>query len=165
MASNFLKSLDAGNKAEGMVQALLAEHDIDSVSGGKNAAFDLQHTQPMSFTSEVKFDIYAARSGNIAIEFYNPKSAKPSGIGITQANLWFHIITKPLSIWVTSVPKLKKYITDNPPHKTVACGGDDNASLYLYRMDKIFADIFHRVDNNEHLMSVLLDLLTQSGVS
>jgi hypothetical protein len=165
-SSKFLKDLNTGSKGEALVQAVLAKADIDSEAGGRNAAFDLKHTKPITFMSEIKFDLYAARSGNIAIEFYNPKQGKPSGIGVTQAHLWFHVITKPMSIWVTSVCKLKKYMEENKPHRVVECGGDNNASIYLYKQDVIFNAIFHRIDECPalELGDILLKLLTEDGV-
>ena len=55
-------------------------YDIKAEIGGKN------------FTVEVKNDLYAAKSGNIAIEVYNPHSNKKSGLSITKSDLWVHIV-------------------------------------------------------------------------
>jgi hypothetical protein len=147
------------------VEAVLGKIGVDSEAGGKNAEYDLKHTTPWYFTSEVKFDLYAARSGNIAIEFYNPKKGKPSGIGITKADLWFQVIP-PLNVWVTTVKRLKQYLEEKKPHKIVSCGGDDNASLFLYRKEKIFADIFQRIDDKspDILVSIIRELLEEAGV-
>jgi hypothetical protein len=162
-SSKFLKDLNTGSRGEALVQTILAKAGVDSEAGGKNADFDLKHTSPIAFLSEIKFDLYAARSGNIAIEFFNPKKGKASGIGITKAHLWFHIVTKPMSVWVTSVKLLKKYIEGNKPHRIVECGGDDNASIYLYKQDAIFNAIFHRIDEcpSEKLVEILLTLLNE----
>lgn len=161
----FLRDLDAGNKAEIMVKDIMAKCGIDSVLSGRNSAHDLEHTCPCVFTSEVKYDLYAAKSGNIAIEYYNPKSNKPSGLSATKADLWFHAVTKPASVWVTTVQQLKEYTNTKPPHKIVDVGGDDNASMYLYRQDVIFDDIFKRVDNlsPDELRTLIHDLLKLSG--
>ena len=41
---------------------------------------------------EVKNDLYAAKSGNIAIEVYNPHSNKKSGLSITKITLFYNAI-------------------------------------------------------------------------
>lgn len=91
------------------------------------------------FTTEVKCDIYANKSGNIAIETFNPKREKNSGINITKADLWVHITDQP---YITSVKLLKKYIVEKTPLRIISCGGDNNATLYLYKADIILNDIF-----------------------
>lgn len=92
-----------------------------------------------TFTTEVKHDLYANKSGNIAIETFNPKTGKDSGLSITRADLWVHITDIP---YITSVKKLKRYVEENKPFRIISCGGDDNATLYLYRADIILDAIF-----------------------
>ena len=92
-----------------------------------------------TFTTEVKHDLYANKSGNIAIETFNPKTGKDSGLGITKADLWVHITDIP---YITSVKKLKEYVEENKPFRIIDCGGDDNATLYLYKADIILDAIF-----------------------
>lgn len=98
------------------------------------------------FTLEVKNDIYAIRSGNIAIETYNPKSGKPSGLGITKANFWVHITDE---IHIACVSELKNWVDKTTPFKIITAGGDDNATLFLYKKDIIFDEgigAFTRID-------------------
>jgi hypothetical protein len=94
----------------------------------------------LEFTSEVKNDLYAARTGNIAIEVYNPKSDKPSGVYITEAHIWCHITHGKL--YFTSVAKLREYIESIKPLKTIERAGDGNAKILLYKVDSIMPDLF-----------------------
>lgn len=112
------------------------------------------------FTIEIKNDIYAERSGNIAIEFFNTNKCKASGISVTKANLWAHIIPNN-GIYLTSVSKLTEYINNNTPLRTVFNAGDGNANIYLYPMDKILPAIFTKIDNLscKKLKTILKQLL------
>lgn len=84
-------------------------------------------------TIECKFDIYEAKSGNIAIEYFNPKSQKLSGIGSCCTDLWAHVLTNPTKVYLTATKKLVDWINKNKPHKHIKKAGDGNASLYLYK--------------------------------
>jgi hypothetical protein len=97
----------------------------------------------IEFTTEVKWDIYAVKSGNIAIEIYNPKSDKNSGLMATKANLWAHITDY---VYLTSVEKLKKFVDTEEPLRTIKAGGDNNATLLLFSKDHILS-IFTKLDN------------------
>ncbi len=159
----FLKDLAAGAKAEGILQAILAKHGLpNEPNADRNNRFDIKATFPARpVTFEAKFDLYCARSGNIAIEFFNPKQGKPSGINATEADIWVHMITKPMSVWFTPVPLLKEFTLTQKPFKLVSCGGDDNSSMYLYKKDVIFDAIFTRVDEctTDEFMSIMNKLL------
>ena len=100
------------------------------------------------FTCEVKHDVMAQKTGNIAIEFYNSKSCKDSGINVTTADLWIHILQDDANktMWVASVKEFKAFIKDNPPHRTVTDVGDNNACLYLYKEDVLLGTVFHRCE-------------------
>lgn len=94
---------------------------------------------------EVKNDKYANRSGNIALEFYNPKSGKDSGIAVTQADLWIVMVDNEL--WMAGTISLKIFIEKNKPCRIVATAGDGNASLMLYDKNRLFGEVFHRIDD------------------
>jgi hypothetical protein len=159
----FLRDKDTGDIAEKWVADLLQECGINSFKENKKELkFDFKHNPP-EFMSEVKHDVMSARTGNIAIEFFNPKKAEFSGISATHANLWFHVVPVPKSVWVTSVKELKSYIINNKPPKIVTLGGDNNASMYLYKQNIIFPAIFYRVDNidSSTRLEILLKLLKE----
>lgn len=144
----FCRDLKLGNQAEGLIQSIFLKHGVPTtVNTDKLIDYDITaHLKSRLVTLEAKFDLYCARSGNIAIEFYNPKKGKDSGVNATKADLWAHVITSPMSVWITSVKALKEFVGTVPAHKTVTCGGDDNSSMYLYKKDVIFDAIFRRID-------------------
>lgn len=113
------------------------EHDLDCKIGRTK------------FTTEVKFDVMAQRTGNIAIEYHNTKKDAPSGLNATKANIWAHILydDSNKTLWITSVAKLKDYCNKNTPKKVVKNAGDKNANLLIFSCDVILPDIFHRVEN------------------
>ena len=89
--------------------------------------------------------MYAAKSGNIAIEVYNPRSKKDSGLSITRSDLWVHIVNN--KYWVAKSKKLKSFVAKNPPLRIIPQGGDGNATLWLYKVETILPKIFHRIDH------------------
>lgn len=94
---------------------------------------------------EVKNDEYAKKSGNIAIEYYNSKSQKASGITVTRSDIWAQIAVD--QVWFANVKQLRKFIAVNEPHRTIYGGGDKNADLLLFKIDSLFNNsLFMRVD-------------------
>ena len=147
MKNNIHRDLPIGHKGEKRLMSILqslglqcwkndgssnnlTDWDISVKAGNKNITF------------EVKNDVYSLKSGNIAIETFNPKSKKQSGLSITKADFWCHITSQ---VYVTPVFKLKKYLEANKPFRHIACGGDKNATLYLYKEAEIIPDIFTAV--------------------
>ena len=140
-----------GENAEDYVASILSHYwDVYKASDLKSGAFsdwDLSAAQLETghevFTVEVKYDEMQAKTGNIAIEIYNPRSGKPSGLTATKATLWCHALQG--AIWITSVEKLKKFCEDTPPFKSFNSVGDGNASILLYKTEDIL-EIFERID-------------------
>ena len=93
-------------------------------------------------------------TGNIAIEIYNPKSGKPSGLTATKATLWCQVLQD--SVWITSVKALRKFCEETPPFKMFSSAGDGNAAILLYRTEDILT-IFERIDecNSEQLQALI----------
>lgn len=159
----FKRSLSLGNQAEALLQATLKEAGIDSTINSdrrKLKDYDViaTLTDDSTVSFEVKFDMYAAKSGNIAIEFFNSKSSTPSGLTATKADLWCHVITNPMSVWVASVVRLKKFCEEVKPLRTITSGGDNNSCMYLYKQDLICSEVFTRIDdcnNPETLMNLI----------
>jgi hypothetical protein len=144
---HFLHDLERGSTAEQIVVSLLTQAGFDSETDDKaRIKWDVKSAYGQSyFTTEVKYDEYEARSGNIAIEVYNPRLVKPSGVTATEAFFWAHVL-KDKSVWMTPVADLRAYIDANAPRRVVTHGGDDNATLWLYASEKILHDVFTRVD-------------------
>ncbi len=149
-----VKSLHIGKKAEVSLMQKLEDCGWScEKSEGKESKWDVKaknpHNIPLLF--EVKYDIKSQITGNLAIEYYNPKSKVLSGISITSSDIWCFAINcdEILELWLCSIIDLKDYIGRNKPFKTVEVAGDNNASLYLYKKDKLLGDIFYRADNAE----------------
>jgi hypothetical protein len=144
-----LADFDAGNKAEKIVMGVYEELGFTCAGtpSRKWSDWDIETTMPKDgivFHTEVKYDIYANKSGNIAIETYNPKIEKESGLTATKADLWVHIVD---TVNITTVKKLKEFVGNTEPKRIITAGGDDNATLYLYDRDVIFPAIFIELDS------------------
>lgn len=94
-------------------------------------------------TVEIKNDIYSARSGNIAIEYWNCKSNKPSGITVTKSDIWCHIIGG--NIFVVKTEELRNFTETAQPKRIIDKAGDGNASLKLYTIEQAM-EIFIPID-------------------
>lgn len=145
-AGNVLKSMRVGNIAEKLVIETLNTYGYDAKKNedkAKKYDYDVLATingKEVSF--EVKFDVMAARTGNIAIEYWNSKKNQPSGIMVTKADYWVHVIEdeeQTKLVYVTPVANLKKFIELNKPKRTIESGGDNNANLYLYSTEVILS--------------------------
>ena len=147
----FVSDKIKGEDAEDSVAKILSHHwNVYKASDLKTGAFsdwDLSVSQKETgcevFTVEVKYDEMQGKTGNIAIEIYNSRSGKPSGLTATKASLWCHVLKD--SVWITSVDKLKKFCDDTPPFKSFNSAGDGNASILLYKTEDILT-IFERID-------------------
>jgi Holliday junction resolvase len=101
--------------------------------------YDIEATYDnKSITLEIKHDKMAAKTGNVAIEYYNSKQCKPSGIYVTKAKWWVHKIDGVM--WICEVEKLINFTKTEKADKMIVGGGDKNADLFIYRVDR-FTDI------------------------
>jgi hypothetical protein len=160
--------MDKGDRAERDVVQLFANA---SIVIERNRARDLKKLilwdlkgslADREFTIEVKYDLMEAKTGNIAVEYYNVRQCKPSGIMATEADLWIFVLQKPRSVWICRTAALLAYFDTAKPHRNIACGGDDNAAMKLYRRKVLFEAVpFHRVDllSGDDLLSLLNELL------
>ncbi len=151
---SFVSDKLKGEKAEDSVAKILSHYwDIHKASDlikGRFYDWDLSAVQPGTgcevFTVEVKYDEMQSETGNIAIEIYNTKLGKPSGLSATKADLWCHVLKG--STWITSVDKLKKFCEEVSPFKSLNLAGDENASILLYKTEDIL-EIFERIDGQD----------------
>jgi len=139
-----------------------AEKNVDKAT---RALYDIEVVFPPRLETltriEVKNDLYAAKSGNLAIEIYNTRSNKPSGLTVTEAKLWAVNLDDELWIGLTSV--LKAFVEKEKPTKVVNNAGDGNAAILLFRKDQILPAVFHRIDNLEidDLEKLILELINE----
>jgi len=161
---NFATSLAKGKVKENIIIKL-----FESVGFTCNSA-DAQHrsfwdiearSDDISFTAEIKYDIMAKRTNNLAIEVFNPKLNKPSGIYTTCATLWIHVIGD--DIYVTSCKRLRKFLQENKPHRVIKAGGDKNSDMALYQIDTILP-IFYKINTllRNELTNLLIILVLES---
>lgn len=160
------KSLREGAKGEDLFISLLNGLEVDCEKmSGKFIDYDVNCIGTFfQFTVEVKNDLMASTTGNIAIEFYNSKQCKPSGIGATKAELWCHIIGNCNEVYIANTNTLKNFLKNNEPLKTITCGGDKNSAMYIYKTDDILK-IFKRIDNIKDVkirLSTILELLNEN---
>lgn len=164
----FVRDKIKGEIAEDSVATILSCHwDVHKASDLEKGRFydwDLSVAQIGTdyevFTVEVKYDEMQAKTGNIAIEFYNSKLDRPSGLSATKADLWCHVLQD--SVWITSVDKLKKFCKDVSPFKSFNYAGDGNASILLYKTEDIL-EIFDNISNcdEEKLIKTIEGLLSE----
>jgi hypothetical protein len=141
------KEFAQGERGEDSVMELLSKIDISSGRPDKNSKFfDIIIKLDKEYTGEIKTDIMGKRTGNLAFEFWNSRKNEPSGISVSQADLWFHIFKD--IIYVANTLELKLYIQNNPPMRTFFDAGDKNANIYLYKADTILDGVFLKMDSS-----------------
>lgn len=141
------RSFSQGKSGENRVKNLLEScgYAVTEVLKAERSHYDLICKGDVEFSVEIKNDLRAVKTGNVAIEIYNPISGKNSGLSITQADLWVHIIGE--AIFVTSVKLLTAFIGLQEPTRVISNAGDGNATIYLYKSDYIIPTIFRRIDD------------------
>lgn len=155
----FKSDIKKGLKGEKQVIELLNSFGFTTswAKDSKSSFFDLIcDWGKVRFTIEVKNDLFAKKSGNIALEFFNPLSNKPSGLFVTKADLWAHIIEK--EIYFANTQKLIQFTRDNEPCRTVYKVGDGNADLLLYNKDRLIDVVMFSL-NKENFIDKLEELL------
>lgn len=146
-------NLREGRYAERFVMDILDRAGIPSVQNDSPSREDLSawdlkaELDGTPFLLEVKFDRMAARTGNLAIEYFNPLQGRPSGIGKTRATFWVQVLGKPEAVWLAPVSKLRRHLERVPPLRDVKVGGDGNSAMKLYPSAEILRDVFHRIDD------------------
>jgi hypothetical protein len=89
---------------------------------------------------EVKFDMYAQRSGNLCFEMSN--GSKPTGIMTTQADLVHYVVPKKegYTVYVFKTSELRDYIQDSSKVKIKNGGDKKKFILALAQIDAIMLD-------------------------
>jgi len=163
----FKRDFKLGKNGETAVKQLFKKFGIDleeNVNKAKLKEYDLiGKLGTKKITIECKYDYMSEETGNLAIEYENCANETDSGINATKAKLWIHLISDKgfPTIWATSVKKLKEFIKNTKPWKTVTRAGDGNASLYLYNDFTILDAVFTRVDNvdKDTFVKIIKELL------
>lgn len=157
MSKKILKDFDSGDIGEKAFMSVLEKLSIKAVQRAKLQEYDIEfHIGGNVYYAEVKNDIMAESTGNIALEVFNTKRNKLSGVLGTKADIWVHIVCG--KIYCCNVKKLREYIDKNKPEKIIESGGDNNAMLLLYRSEQILAATFTELDitsNTKQLLKTL----------
>jgi len=133
----FLKDLDDGKAAEKFIGRLYKDNfypSCDYVSYHIGKQYDISFSFPRkeSVHVEVKFDMYATKSGNLCFEMQDHKG-RPSGIMATEAHLMVFVVAKNIRskkrVFEFDVPELRDFIEDHIDTATyrIVKGGDGNA--------------------------------------
>lgn len=138
---SFGKDLSRGKKTEQQLIDFLEQCGYNAKINDNEqeySFYDIIIENPRT-TFEVKSDFKSSITGNLAVEFYNPKLGKASGVEISKADFWCHMvyINKTPTLYFCLLSELLEFIKNNPPYKVCDVGGDNNASLYLYKKDFI----------------------------
>lgn len=157
--SKFLKSLFEGKTTEEYVANTIINLGIEcSIGDGKLVDMYIHRNPLPKIKCEVKHDVMSDRTGNIAIEFFNSKSCKASGINATQCDIWFHVLGNSKEVWFTSVNKLKEFCNKTKPFKIIYSGGDKNSDMMLFKKD-VLSDVFLKLEDVKDLMKTIEELL------
>ena len=102
--------------------------------------FDL-FSESSGITVECKHDLMSKKTGNVAIEVFNPKSKELSGLYATTSKLWAHIVYDKLTteqkFLLCQTDELKKFVESTEPIRFVKWGGDGNSSMKLYKVEQL----------------------------
>lgn len=146
------RAVRIGNEGEQFVISFFNQNGIETK---KEEDFDKRYDHDIvcklgrkKFTCEIKFDSMACKTGNLAIEYHNSKKDEPSGISATKADIWIHLIKDGdnIAMFAVKTDKLKEFIKNNPPFKTVSKAGQMNAELNLWKLDDILPT-FERLED------------------
>lgn len=146
--------LKYGHDGESYVIHLLRAAGIDAENKGGTDGLErdiICRVGDYRFSIEVKRDRMEAKTGNVAIEYWNNRQNKPSGIAATKADFWVFVLNddknEVATAWLASTALLRDYIQRVRPSRDLQYVGDGNASIKLYARQKLFEDIFVRFDN------------------
>jgi hypothetical protein len=170
----FAKDLRAGRRGEDSLLEILAGAGLEAgrnpARGRKGrAGYDVWAELPGGRRLfEVKHDLWEARSGNVAVEYANPRAGRPSGIAATEADAWVFVLADG-SAWACRVRDLRRHHGKGRGGagfvRDLAVCGDDNSSSYLYRRKELFGILFFELTGLEpDELVALLEVLTERMV-
>lgn len=136
----FKKDHELGKEAECLVKELFSNYEcIENESNNRSelSFYDLTiQYMGRPLTLEVKFDKYATKSGNVAFEYWNPRTKKASGVMISAADIWVQALDE--GIYVIKLSRLKELLNTIKPIRFVERAGDGNASIMLYKVEFLY---------------------------
>lgn len=130
MHYNFKKDLADGQAAELEVkQRLMARLDIseDDFEHSKSKGYDLK-VLSKGWTFEVKNDLMAERTGNVAIEFES--RGKPTALAVSTADFWVYKFAGSFFAFRTEV--LRKKMFEEKLYFREVVGGDEGSNTRMF---------------------------------
>lgn len=145
---SFKKSNSIGKTGEKYVQNLFIKHGLNCIPSDVKEYDLLLHYQLKQFKIEVKYDVMAYHTGNLAIEYHNHRKDKPSGIFASQADYWVYVINEEFfkTAYLIKLEELVNFFTHNIGREVK--GGDKNSTMRLYPLEQILS-VFTRIDTIE----------------
>ena len=134
---NFKKDLPEGQKAEKeAIEKLKKYYSIDRDDDFQicnTTDFDIKIVSK-NISFEVKNDLMAERTGNVAIEYES--RGKLSGISVTKADFWIYKFTGLFFMFETE--KIKRELLVNQNFHKKVTGGDygSNTKMYLVKVNE-----------------------------
>ena len=139
---NFKSSKRLGERKEDDFRRLCEAHGVSCVKNTEESKLSLYDfdckMDDEAFTVEVKCDALAKKYGNIALEYFNTRLGRPSGIAVTTSDLWVHF-DKEDSFLLFNTEKLKQMQLSQAPEPWFheVHGGDNNSLMDLYRVEEM----------------------------
>ncbi len=156
--SKFRADLAVGEMAEAGFRALLSDAGLANNKPNERSNDVRFELGGVWRTAEVKFDIYAAKSGNLALEYRNTRSGKPTGILASRSDFWVVGLGTRSSLdelWVAPTSLVRHYfLWSDRAVRDVKGAGDGNADIRLFPKDDILS-VFERVDTVDPLSLAL----------
>lgn len=126
----FNKDLEDGHRAEEEVLTKLAAYfhvKKEDIKRYDNKDFDLKISS-LRLSFEVKNDLMAAQTGNIAIEYES--RGKPSGLASSKADFWVYKFAG--SLWVVPTKLLRKKLFGEKRYYRKVTGGDKGSNTKMF---------------------------------
>ncbi len=119
-----------GNRAEHeVIQRLIKRFNLrpDDIERSSEKTFDIRIISS-GMTFEVKYDLMAPETGNIAIEYES--RGKPTGLSATAADFWVYKFGN--VYWAVSTSGLKQRLFKEKKYFKEVCGGDAGSGTKMY---------------------------------
>jgi hypothetical protein len=134
---NFDKDLEDGLKAEDEVKELLKKHfNVQEPDIEKSAIKDYDiKIVSKNLTFEVKNDLMAEKTGNVAVEYESRKKA--TGISVTKADYWVYKFAG--VFYMIETNRLKKELLENKNYWRSGVNGGDlgsNTMMFLVKVNE-----------------------------
>jgi hypothetical protein len=126
----FNKDLEDGHRAEEEVLEKLATYfkvKKEDIERCHNKDFDLNIAK-LGLTFEVKNDLMAAKTGNIAIEY--ECRGKPTCLAISKADFWIYKFDG--SLWVVPTKLLRQKLFKEKRYFRQVTGGDKGSNTRMF---------------------------------